>query len=110
VKQTREVRGGASRYEVEKTCKRNVPGEANPGEWTPRADDVEGTEIPWKAPRHWRRLVTEAGQSWSNSEGEWNLRRGCGQAVWFCPRSPDDDPRSEAARLVRVMLTLKGLR
>lgn len=51
-----------------------------------------------------------AGQGWSNSEGEWNLRRGCGQADRFCPRSPDDDPRSEAARLVRVMLTLEGLR
>ena len=31
--------------------------------WTPRADDVEGTEIPWKAPRDRRRLVTAAGQA-----------------------------------------------
>jgi len=55
-KQTHEVRGGVSRQEVAKTCRRNVPGEANPGEWTPRADDVEGTEIPWKAPRTRREL------------------------------------------------------
>jgi len=31
--------------------------------WTPRADDVEGTEIPWKAPRCWRRLAIAAGQA-----------------------------------------------
>jgi len=31
MKQGREASGEAKRYEVEKTWKRNVPGEANPG-------------------------------------------------------------------------------
>jgi hypothetical protein len=46
VKQTRKVFGGENRQEVEKTWRRNVPGEANPGKWTPNADDAVGTGNP----------------------------------------------------------------
>jgi hypothetical protein len=49
VKQTRKVFGGENRQEVEKTWRRNVPGEANPGKWTLNADDAVGTvKTPWK--------------------------------------------------------------
>jgi hypothetical protein len=46
VKQTRKVFGGENRQEVEKTWRRNVPGEVNPGKWTLNADDAVGTGNP----------------------------------------------------------------
>jgi hypothetical protein len=47
MKQARRVCGGESRQEGAKPCRRNEPGEANPGiTWTPCAACVEGAETP----------------------------------------------------------------
>jgi hypothetical protein len=52
MKQGRTDRKGASRQEVEKTCRRNVSGHAKPGVWWIfLPSNVEGDETSWEAPR-----------------------------------------------------------
>jgi len=74
VKQTRKVHGGASRSEVEKTWKRNIPGEVSPGQWTPSTGDAVGNANPMEgvAQNH----GAGNGASWSYSVGAWNFTRG----------------------------------
>jgi len=81
MKQGHRAIRGVTRQEVEKTCRRNVLGEVNPGWVDSYCFALKGKKTSWESCCHGNFVVYATGRKWRSSKderksmGEWLLRR-----------------------------------